>query len=158
MASRSARATRGAISQETRNVVLSVVLSALTAAAVAFGVAAYSVGKEDERQRTEAERTRLSAIYLPFAEAASNAVACLPTALCSDAELSRAGREFNRSYLLTLGQGEEPIVTAAKRLLNSLGSATDRRQQGKEPTDGQIQRVADDFVQLQNLVTEATRP
>jgi len=101
---------------QVRQTVLSVVLSAALSAVIAFAVANYTVDNTNESQRREAERTRLTAVYVPLNEALANVIACVSPRLCPRSELLRANRDFNRRSVAAGTQGSEAVSVAIHEL------------------------------------------
>jgi hypothetical protein len=108
-----------AIGRETRQTVLSVGLSA----AVAFGVASYTVERSDDAQKRDAERTRLSAVYTPLSSAAAALFACIPDNRCTNRELFRNARAYNAAETVAIGQGSPAVSAACHAFDKAVGPA-----------------------------------
>lgn len=138
-------------------------LSVVLSAAVAFGVASYTANRADESQRRdaaraeesqrrEASRARLSAVYLPLGKAVSGVVACVSTRFCSESQLFRANRDYNRSALLAYGQGSEAVSDATSALDATLRVVVRNRFDGKRQPDALLRRAGQQVADLQQLI------
>jgi hypothetical protein len=137
---------------ETRNVVLSVVLSAALAAVIAFGVATYSVQRSEDSQRREATRTRVTAVYAPLGNAVAGLIACIAPATCTDAEVRAAFQESVEASVLTNFQASDAVSYANYALQKTLRTLVVNRLTGKKQPDGLLKRASMQSIRLNDLI------
>jgi hypothetical protein len=137
---------------ETRNVVLSVVLSAALSAIVAFGVATYSVQRSEDSQRREATRTRLTAVYALLGNAVARLIACIAPATCTDAQVRAAFQESAEASVLANFQASDAVSDANDILQKALRSLVVNRLTGKKQPDGLLRRAAMQSIRLNDLM------
>lgn len=139
---------RPTLGRDTRQTILAVGLSAV----VSFAVASYTVQSANDTQKQEAERTRLGAVYMPLNDAVSGVLACVNERLCSESQLLRASREFNKRALSVNSQGSDTAATATFDLEESLRVIVQNRLGGKPQPDALLRRAVDRAAVLQRVI------